>query len=138
MKKDGALGKANLVGVIKEVAPVSGAPTDAELGVNEFNTKYFPHPLFIDEAKDMYAQLGSRSLTSDVPFSWNPFTLWASFKGLGERLKAKGLEGNMKGEGLTLGGVIIYSTKKGIVYEYKEVTGSEIPKEDIIAAIKSL
>lgn len=137
MKKDGVLGSADLVGVIKEVAPTGKVQTDAELGVEEFQTKYFPHPVYVDEARSMYQYLGSRSITKDVPFSWNPFKLWASFKGLGERLKAKGIEGNYNGEGLVLGGVVVYSKDKGVVYEYKESTGSEVPREDIVAAIKS-
>jgi hypothetical protein len=104
MKKDGSLGSADLVGIIKEVAPTKDAKTDQELGVTEFQTKYFPHPVYIDEALGMYEHLGSRLLTKDVPFSWNPLKLWSSFSALGERLKAKGVEGNYKGEGLTLGG----------------------------------
>jgi len=69
-----------------------------------------------------------------VAFSWNPFTLWSGWKTLGARLKSKKIEGNYKGEGLTLGGIIVYSPDKGIVYSYKEDTGSEIPSEAIIIA----
>lgn len=138
MKKEGKLGKADLIGIIKEVAPCPTAQTDEELGVGEFQKTYFDYPLYIDEDLGFYKYLGSRSLIKDVPFSWNPFTLYNSFKELGTRLKTKNVEGNYKGEGLTLGGIIIYSKKKGVVFEYKEMTGSAIPKEDIEAAIKSL
>lgn len=69
-----------------------------------------------------------------MAFSWNPFTLWSGWKTLGARLKSKKIEGNYKGEGLTLGGIIVYSPDKGIVYSYKEDTGSEIPSEAIIIA----
>ena len=87
------------------------------------------HPLFTTTQF-----LGNRKLTSDVAFSWNPFTLWSGWKSLGARLKSKKIEGNYSGEGLTLGGIIVYSPDKGIVYSYKEVTGSEIPSEEIIIA----
>mmetsp|Transcript_16715 Transcript_16715/g.21472 ORF Transcript_16715/g.21472 Transcript_16715/m.21472 type:complete len:138 (+) Transcript_16715:308-721(+) len=137
MQKEGALGKANLIGVIKEVAPCATAETDEELGVEEFQSKYFPYPLYLDEEKGMYSYLGSRKLTS-LPFTWNPFKLYKSFKAIGERIKEKNLEGNMRGEGLTLGGVIVYSPSKGVVYEYKEVTGKELPVEEISKAAKSL
>jgi hypothetical protein len=69
-----------------------------------------------------------------VAFSWNPFTLWSNWKTLGARLSSKKIEGNYKGEGLTLGGIIVYSPDKGVVYSYKEVTGSEIPSQEIIIA----
>lgn len=138
MKNEGKLGKANLIGIIKEVAPCSTAETDEELGVGEFEKTYFNFPLYIDEEKGFYKYLGSRSLTRDVPFSWNPYTLYKSFQDLGKRLKEKNVDGNYKGEGLTLGGIIVYSKKKGVVYEYKELTGSEIPKEEIMAAIGKL
>lgn len=138
MKKEGSLGNADLIGIIKEVAPCSGAKTDEELGVGEFQSKYFDYPLYIDEELGFYKYLGSRSLLKDVTFSWNPFTLYNSFKEVGARTSSKKVEGNYKGEGLTLGGILVYSPTKGVVFEYKEVTGSPIPKEEIEAAIKAL
>ena len=57
---------------------------------------------------------------------------------LGKRLKEKKVDGNYNGEGTILGGIIVYSKEKGVIYEYKEMTGSEIPKDDIINAIKEL
>lgn len=105
--------------------------------MDDFNKNYFPYPLYIDEEMEMYKYLGSRKLTQ-LPFTWNPFKLYRSFKAIGERIKAKGLEGNMRGEGLTLGGVLVYSPKSGLVYEYKEVTGGELPVEEIAAAAQGL
>ena len=74
-------------------------------------------------------------MTSDISFSWNPFTIWSSFKALGTRLKAKNIEGNYKGEGNTLGGIIVYTPEDGVVYKYKEESGSEIPAQDIIDVV---
>lgn len=139
MKKAGLLGSADLVGIIKEVAPCATAKTDEELGTTEFEEKYFPHPLFIDEAMDSYKVLGDRSLVKDIPIMrWNVFAMYSDFKSMGARLKAKKVEGNMKGEGIKLGGVIVYSKEKGVVYQYREMTGSEIPTDDIAAAVKLL
>lgn len=134
--KSGALGKAKLVGVIKEVAPCSTAKTDEELGVNEFQEKYWPHPLYLDEEKSFYEALGNRKITG-LSFSWNPFTLYKSFVDIGKRMKEKNVSGNMRGEGLTLGGIFVISNKKqSIEYTYAESTGKEIPTEEIIEATK--
>jgi len=87
---------------------------------------------------NFYKYLGNRKITSDVPFSWNPFTIWRGFKEIGERIKAKKLEGNYTGEGRTLGGIMVYSPDQGVVYTYKENTGAEIPTDEIIAAAKKV
>lgn len=103
--------------------------------MGEFERTYFPHPIYQDEEQDFYKFLGNRKLTSDISFSWNPFTIWSSFKALGARLKEKKIEGNYKGEGFTLGGIIVYTPEDGVVYQYKEESGSEIPAQDIIDAV---
>ena len=53
------------------------------------------------------------------------------------RLKSKGVEGNLKGEGLLKGGIIVVSPSKGVVYRHEEVSGSEMPYDDIFAAARS-
>ena len=77
MHKEGLLGSTDLVGIVKEVAPCKGAQTDEELGLGEFQEKYFPHPLYIDEKKDAYKYLGDRSLLKDISiFRWNVFGMY--------------------------------------------------------------
>jgi hypothetical protein len=79
------------------VAPVSGAATDAELGVTEFQSKYFGnHPLYMDKERKFYEALGNKSLFAQPLHSWNPFTLYSDFKKLMSRQKDKGIEGNLK------------------------------------------
>jgi len=57
---------------------------------------------------------------------------------MNKRLKAREIEGNMKGEGLKQGGVIIFD-KKGIVkYAYLEKTGDELPVGDILSAVRDV
>lgn len=123
---------AKLVGIIKEVAPVGKVKTDAELGVGEFQKKYFNNnPVFIDEEKLFYSFLGNKSLLSQPLHSWNPFTLYSDFKKLNERTKSKGVEGNLAGEGLLKGGLLIITPQSGLVYRHEEVTGSCMPYDEI-------
>ena len=79
--------RPRLFGVIKEVAPIKGVATDLELGVEEFQSKYFgDYPVYLDESKNFYALLGNRGLLSQSWSSWNPFNWYASFKALKARL----------------------------------------------------
>jgi hypothetical protein len=101
-------------------------------GIETFQNKYFPFPLYIDKQQVFYKELGNRKLYAQPFSSWNVFKLVQSFAGLRQRLKAKGnIEGNYKGEGLLQGGVILVSRKKGVVYQHAEETGSELPVDEI-------
>jgi hypothetical protein len=127
---------AKLVGIIKEVAPVGKAKTDSELGVGEFQKKYFDnHPVFIDEERQFYSFLGNKSLLSQSLHSWNPFTLYNDFKKVGERTKSKGVDGNLAGEGLLKGGLLIITPQSGVVYRHEEMTGSCMPYDEIKEAL---
>jgi hypothetical protein len=53
-------------------------------------------------------------------------------------LSDQGVEGNMVGEGLVQGGILIISPSKGVVYQHNEQTGSLLPFEDIKKALESL
>jgi len=55
---------------------------------------------------------------------------------VGKRLKRKNISGNMKGEGLVQGGIIIFDKTGKARYAYREETGYEVPEEDIILATK--
>ena len=57
---------------------------------------------------------------------------------MGARLKEKEVEGNMVGEGLVLGGVLVVDKAGSIQYMYKEETGSEVPVEEIKTALGAL
>jgi len=135
LQKAGKLGKANVIGVIKEVAPCATAKTDEELGVQEFQDQYWPFPLYLDESKEFYSALGSRTF-SDLPGTWNPVEFWRGLKSIGERIKEKNLDGNMRGEGLILGGIFVINSRKQTVEVFPESTGKEIPSDDIAEAAK--
>jgi hypothetical protein len=53
-----------------------------------------------------------------------------------KRLKVKKISGNLKGEGLIQGGIIIFDKHGKARYAYIEQTGSEIPIDDIIRAVR--
>jgi hypothetical protein len=127
--------KGKLIGIIKEVAPVAGAKTDAELGVGEFQTEYFNNnPLYMDSKKEFYTYLGDKSLLSQPLSTWNPFKLYSDFKSLTARLETKKVTGNLKGEGLLKGGILIVHPTRGLLYTHEENTGSEMPYDEIMAA----
>ena len=80
-----------------------------------------------------YNALGSRKIGLK---SWNPLKLFRGFRELSKRLKRKNISGNMKGDGIVQGGIIIFNDKGQAQYAYREETGSEVPIDDIIAAVK--
>ena len=109
-------GSVKFVAVIKEVAPVAGAATDAELGVEQFEVKYLGsnNPIYMDINKEFYKALGSKSLLSQPLHTWNPFRLYSDFRSMSQRLSEAKAEGNLKGEGITQGGIFIVSKEKGV------------------------
>ena len=54
------------------------------------------------------------------------------------RLGEKKLEGNLIGEGMVQGGVIIYGKDGKAKYAYEEETGKDLPVDDILAAVKAV
>ena len=129
----------SLIGIIKEVAPLKNVATDKELGVEDFQENYFLNfPVYIDSEKTFYKALGNKSLLSQKLSTWNPFQLYSDFKSLGNRLKAKNINGNLVGEGLIKGGIIVVSKNKGVVASFPEETGSLLPLERIEEAIKNV
>lgn len=133
------LGETELVGVVKEVAPTKGAATDEELGLGEFQEKYFRYPVFLDENRTFYEALGNRNLLWQPWSSWNPLSVYADLNALGARLKSKGIEGNYKGEGFVKGGIILLTPNlNDIYYVYHEKSGSELPIDEIANAIKEM
>jgi hypothetical protein len=69
----------HMVGIVKEVAPVSRAQTDEELGVNFFQQNYFPYQLYRNSGLEFYASLGQRSLFREI-FTTNPLTLYSKYQ----------------------------------------------------------
>jgi hypothetical protein len=121
-----------LVGIIKEVAPVKGAATDKELGVNEFATEYWNnHELYMNPTRGFYSFLGNKSILSQGPTSWNPISMLQGLKEMTGRYNSA--SGNLAGEGLLKGGLIIITPEDGgtIVYQHEEHMGSQMNLDEI-------
>ena len=52
--------------------------------------------------------------------TWNPIKLFRSFRKLSKRLKQKNISGNMKGDGIVQGGIIIFDKNGKARYAYRE------------------
>ena len=57
---------------------------------------------------------------------------------MNRRLKKKNISGNLKGEGLVQGGIVLFDKNGKARYAYREETGSEVPIQDVIAAVKMI
>mmetsp|Transcript_26309 Transcript_26309/g.25148 ORF Transcript_26309/g.25148 Transcript_26309/m.25148 type:complete len:93 (+) Transcript_26309:497-775(+) len=92
----------------------------------------------MDSEKKFYAALGNKSLLAQKLPSWNPFKIYADYQEMTKRMKDGGIEGNLVGEGLVQGGILLISQKKGVVFVHNEKTGSLLPFDEIKAAIANL
>ena len=118
-----------LFGIVKEVG------VDDE-GLSAFYNDHFTYPLYKDDGLVFYNDFfGKRKIKLTT---YNPFRLYRGYKDMTNRLKEKELEGNMVGEGLVQGGLIIFDTNGKAVYAYEEEIGSELKMEDIVAAVKAV
>ena len=57
---------------------------------------------------------------------------------MNQRLNQKNITGNLAGEGFVKGGVIIFGKDGTPLYAYEEETGSELPVDEIKAALASI
>mmetsp|Transcript_8404 Transcript_8404/g.16416 ORF Transcript_8404/g.16416 Transcript_8404/m.16416 type:complete len:151 (+) Transcript_8404:400-852(+) len=105
LKASGKLGSARLVAVVKEVAPTNMAKDDEELGVGEFVSKYFTGgEVYLDKEQDLFKALGSRGMKMNT---WNPFKVFSDISGMQKRMDAKGISGNLRGDSILLGGIMV-------------------------------
>lgn len=118
-----------LFGIVKETG------VDDE-GLAEFYWESYPYPLYRDEEMIFYNEFfGGRKLS--LP-SWNPIRLYRGYKEMTKRLNEKNLSGNLKGEGLLQGGIIIFDKDGKPAYAYQEETGSDIPVEEFLTAVHAV
>jgi len=122
-----------LFGVVKETG------VDDE-GLRKFQKDHFSYPLYRDENLDFYRAFGDGKITDQL--SWrsmlNPFKIYRGMKDMNKRMKSKNLEGNLVGEGLKTGGIIVFGTNGEPKYAYPEVTGFEMEVDDLLAAVKDV
>lgn len=114
-------------GVVKETG------VDDE-GLSKFYNDYFTYPLYKDEGLVLYNKFfGQRKIKLTT---YNPFKLYKGYTDMNKRLKEKsGLDGNMTGEGMIQGGLIIFDKEGNVRYAYEEIIGDELMIDDIVAAL---
>lgn len=105
-------------------------------GLSEFYNDHFTYPLYKDDGLVFYNDFfGKRKLGLTT---YNPLKLYSGYKEMTKRLKKKKLDGNMVGEGMVQGGVIIFDKSGKVRYAYEEETGKELNMEDIVAALRAV
>lgn len=109
-------------------------------GLRVFQKDHFAYPIYRDENLDFYRAFGDKKVSEDISL-WsllNPFKIYRSLKDTGKRMKEKGLEGNLVGDGLKKGGIIVFGSDGEPKYAYPEITGSALETDDIVAALKDV
>lgn len=105
-------------------------------GLSGFYRDYYPFPLYRDDGRVMYDGFFGNTWLKLT--TWNPWRLYRDIKTVSARIKEKKLEGNMVGEGLVTGGIIVFGRDGRARYAYREETGKELPMDDLLAAINAV
>ena len=118
------------------------AANDTVLGVGAFQRDYFDGgALYLDANRTFYSHFGDRKLITFGGFLKalvRPWKTWSALKAIQARMKSKAIEGNMVGEGLLLGGVLVVDRHGTVVYEFRETTGDPAPIADVDDALDKL
>jgi len=144
----GALAAAELtlpvLAIVKEPEAEPPVEPDKLLGLEEFASRYFCGPMYLSEEREIYAALGSKPIFTLGGLGkalLNPFKFRSQLNEMSERLSQKGVEGNMQGDGLTKGGVLVIAPDSGIRHVFYEDPGNGMPQAElnaIIAAAKTI
>lgn len=118
-----------VIGIVKETG------IDDE-GLVDFHDKFFRFPLYRDQSFAFYHALGDRKVGLGVLF--NPLSLIYALCDAYQRITSKNISGNMKGEGLIQGGLIVFSSDGVAKLMYQEQTGLDLPVTDICGALEHI
>jgi hypothetical protein len=112
-----------------------------DAGLSDFYNDHYTYPLYRDMNLDFYNSFGLKGKITDH-ISWstilNPFKAYKQMQKMNERMTSKNLKGNLIGEGLKTGGIIIFGLDGQPKYAYPEITGQELNVNDLLIAIKSV
>lgn len=131
--------------VIKELEAPPPVDDDKMLGIKEFADGYFGcGTLFHDAEKTFVAALGNKPIVSMRDLgkaALNPLKAYRSVKNMGANLQRNGEmpTGNLKGDGLTKGGVMVVSSLGQVLHTFYEDPGQGIPEAEcdlILAAAR--
>lgn len=120
-----------IFGIVKETG------VDDE-GLAEFQQKYFQsYPIYLDKSYAFYQALGDRKVgLSQVIF--NPFALFGVLCDAYHRITSKSVGGNVRGEGIVQGGIIMFGVDGKPVCMYEEETGTDLRVADIATALEAV
>jgi hypothetical protein len=107
---------------------------DAE-GLMDFHHNYFPHDMYRDDGLLVFKAMGNRKIKLGT---WNPFKIILGMRKIWKRLQEKGIKGNTAGEGLIMGGVLIFDKAGELKYAYEEEVGYMFDVEDIWQAVNDV
>jgi hypothetical protein len=105
-------------------------------GLIDFYNKYFTFDIYRDEQLSVYSAMGNRSIFTIR--TWNPVRWYRGFQDLSRRLKEKQIQGNLAGEGIIQGGVLIFDRAGTLRLAYEEEIGDELSVDDILAGLRAL
>jgi hypothetical protein len=106
-----------------------------DAGLAVFQLDYFSFPLYRDVNLAVYQAMGNRRLKLST---WNPIRWVRGYREMTARLNKKNITGNLKGEGMVQGGVLVFDKQGELRYAYNEETGTELNMEDVQGAIDSV
>lgn len=116
-------------GIVKEV---EADPT----GLAEFQALYFNNaPLYRDVEMQYYTAFGNQSINL-FPY-WNPIRLYRWFRDVAQRLSNAKIDGNLKGEGLVMGGLLLFVDGE-LRYAQDEVFGEPLDMESLKQIIRQV
>lgn len=118
----------NLWAVIKETNVDNG-------GLLDFHENYFKYDTYRDENLELFRAMGNRKIKLST---WNPLRLYRGFKRMSSRLSRKNIGGNLKGEGLIQGGVLVFDKDGNLAFAYEEEIGDELVIDDIRRAMLAI
>ncbi|XP_037684649.1 prostamide/prostaglandin F synthase isoform X2 [Choloepus didactylus] len=105
------------------------------LGLQEFlEGGYFSGELYLDESKRFYKELGFKRYNS---LSILPAALGKPVRDVAAKAKAAGLQGNLSGDLLQSGGLLVVSKggEKVLLHFVQKSPGDYIPQESILQAL---
>uniref|UniRef100_I3M3C0 Prostamide/prostaglandin F synthase n=2 Tax=Ictidomys tridecemlineatus TaxID=43179 RepID=I3M3C0_ICTTR len=105
------------------------------LGLQEFlNGGYFSGELYLDESKQFYKELGFKRYNS---LSILPAALGKPVRDVAAKAKAVGIQGNLSGDLLQSGGLLVVSKggDKVLLHFVQKSPGDYVPQESILQAL---
>jgi len=126
--------------VVKEVEAADEVAAEKMLGLAEFEDKYFCGPLYHDPERCFWTALGNKPIFTFGTLGKaliNPLKARRELKAMGERQKAKGVEGNMVGDGLAKGGILVIAPDSTVKHVFYEDPGNGVPQDELDALLKA-